>query len=174
MTTTHNLLDESLYLSGKILANQIPGEEAKPARFVRITANRVSLNDWDSWNKAVKIYAFRRPPESDPFSIWISRDKSNDNKPYIMITVYGSDGAHITMQRWDHNLNHLYTLMRGLPDKWTLPMQIMEMNPASTARFQQFAIAVAEQTGRTDIKEALTTLWATPSTTPLKISSSTS
>ena len=167
MTTTHNLLDKPLYLSGKILPdNKIPGEEASPNRFLRVTTDRVSLNDWDAWNKAVKIFAFKRPPESDPFSIWISRDRSNDNKPYIMITVYGNDGAHITMQRWDYNPSHLYTIMRGLPDKWTMPCQIMEMNPDSTARFQQFAIAVAEQTDHAEIKEALTTLWATSSTTP--------
>ncbi len=169
MTT---LLDEPLYLIGKIPNNDtIPGENAKPNRFVRISNERVAMNDWNGSSQTVETYSFPMDPSILKESLSITRSVDCEKQPYILITVQGRL-SHITMQCWDHRPTRLYTVMRNLLGKREMPFQIMEMNPASTARFQQFAIAVAEQTGRTEIKEALTTLWATPSTTPLKTSSS--
>ena len=169
MTT---LLDEPLYLIGKIPNNDtIPGENAKPNRFVRISNERVAMNDWNGSSQTVETYSFPMEPSILKESLSITRGVDCEKQPYILITVQGRL-SHITMQCWDHRPTRLYTIMRNLLGKREMPFQIMEMSPASTARFQQFAIAVAEQTGRTEIKEALTALWATPSTKPLKTSSS--
>ena len=169
MTT---LLDEPLYLIGKIPNNDtIPGENANPNRFVRISNERVAMNDWDGLERTVKTHSFPMDPSILKESLSITRGVDCEKQPYILITVQGRL-SHITMQCWDHRPTRLYTVMRNLLGRREMPFQIMEMNPASTARFQQFAIAVAEQTGRTEIKEALTTLWATSSMKPLKTSSS--
>jgi len=163
MTT---LLDEPLYLIGKIPNNDtIPGENAKPNRFVRISNERVAMNDWNGSSQTVETYSFPMEPSILKESLSITRDVDREKQPYTLITVQGRL-SHITMQCWDHRPTRLYTVMRNLLGRREMPFQIVEMNPASTTRFQQFAIAVAEQTGHTEIKEALTALWATPSTTP--------
>lgn len=165
MTT---LLDEPLYLIGKIPNNDtIPGENAKPNRFVRISNERAAMNDWE-WIEPNGRNVLLPHGSLDTEGVTLDHPRRRLREA----TLHPHHGtgrlSHITMQCWDHRPTRLYTVMRNLLGKREMPFQIMEMSPASTARFQQFAIAVAEQTGRTEIKEALTALWATPSTTAIE------
>ena len=167
MTSTHSLLSEPLYLLGRIPNNDtIPGENADPERFVRIGTERVAMNDWEAATQKVKMYSFPMNPLMLKESLSITRGVDTAQQPYVLITIRGTYSNFMTMQCWDHRPERLHTIIRFAFSNHTMPFQIMEMNPDSTARFQQFAIAVAEQTDHAEIKEALTTLWATSSMTP--------
>ena len=131
----------------------------KLQRFVRLSDERISMNDWNPWTEKVEIYAFPFKPEM--YSYTILRGVDVLRQPYTIITVHGQGSHELSMQVWDHRPQRLHTVLRGLDGKngLKLPFQIMTMTADSTLRLHKFARELALHTGRTDTHATLTQFW---------------
>ncbi len=157
------LFTRPLLLCGRVVS-LLAAAAQDPDRFLRIADNHVALNDWDAWDGRVQIFRFARTPF--PHALYITRGVDGEQQPYTVVGLSSPPDYGLRMQVWDHRPNRLYTTMQMPRGSLYAPFQILDMDGASTARFQRFTLDLAAHTERTDLYAALSTLWSRPNVHP--------
>ena len=118
-------------------------------RRITITDKTISLIEC-TWQDRIDIkHSIERDPEKP---ITIEYGRSNDDKPYTLITIFGEgittdrDPALLRIQYWDHNPDELFCWMIG-PGKYRRAetcSEIFRMDDNGHAQRRKI-IALAEQ-----------------------------